>query len=148
MKAYKKSTFHKLYLIEPELYNKVLPLLNELDKNELLQLNQKHSEEEMGMEENIQNNLENVESPSYQQDQTNIVSNPSIQTNPDFIERSSPSIQENEVMDDVIPNSSPQYSSEYYPMNNKNLNLKPSNQRNLFLQTPGQLSTPQTISWR
>ena len=97
MKAYKKSTFHKLYLIEPELYNKVLPLLNELDKNELLQLNQKHSEEEMGMEENIQNNLENVESPSYQQDQTNIVSNSSIQTNPDFIERRSPSIQENEV---------------------------------------------------
>ena len=129
MKAYKKSTFHKLYLIEPELYNKVLPLLNELDKNELLQLNQKHSEEEMGMEENIQNNLENVESPSDQQDQTNIVSNPSIQTNPDFIERRSPSIQENEVMDDVIPNSSPQYSSEYYPMNNKNLNLKSSNQR-------------------
>ena len=128
MKAYKKSTFHKLYLIEPELYNKVLPLLNQLDKNELLQLNQKHSEEEMGMEENIQNNLENVESPSDQQDQTNIVSNPSIQTNPDFIERRSPSIQENEVMDDVIPNSSPQYSSEYYPMNNKNLNLKPSNQ--------------------
>ena len=129
MKAYKKSTFHKLYLIEPELYNKVLPLLNELDKNELLQLNQKHSEEEMGMEENIQNNLENVESPSYQQDQTNTVSNPSIQTNPDFIERRSPSIQENEVMDDVIPNSSPQYSSEYYPMNNQNLNLKSSNQR-------------------
>ena len=128
MKAYKKSTFHKLYLIEPEFYNKVLPLLNELDKNELLQLNQKHSEEEMGMEENIQNNLENVESPSYQQDQTNIVSNPSIQTNPDFIERRSPSIQENEVMDDVIPNSSPQYSSEYYPMNNKNPNLKSSNQ--------------------
>ena len=46
MKSYKKSTFHKLYLIEPELYNKILPLLNELDKNELLQLNQRHSEED------------------------------------------------------------------------------------------------------
>ena len=129
MKAYKKSTFHKLYLIEPELYNKVLPLLNELDKNELLQLNQKHYEEEMGIEENIQNNLENVESPSYQEDQINVVSKPLLQTNLDYIESRQPSIQENEIVDDIIPNSSPQYSSEYYPINTKNVNLKSSNQR-------------------
>ena len=119
MKSYKKSTFHKLYLIEPELYNKVLPLLNELDKNELLQLNQKHSEEEMGMEENIQNNMENSESNSYQEDQTN----------PNFVESRSPLIQENEIVSDVVPNSSPQYSTEYYPSNTKNGNLKSSNQR-------------------
>ena len=65
MKAYRKSTFHKLYLIEPELYYKILPLLNELDKNELLQLNQKHSEEEMVIEEKNRDNMEKVESNSH-----------------------------------------------------------------------------------
>ena len=69
MKAYKKSTFHKLYLIEPELYNKVLPLLNQLDKNELLQLNERYSEEdelfpldETHSEETITNDIENIKS--------------------------------------------------------------------------------------
>ena len=132
MKSYKKSTFHKLYLIEPELYNKILPLLNELDKNELLQLNQRHSEEdelfpsnqrpseeETGEDETSRNYVENVESnyPLYQENQT--------MSNADPIESRSPLIQEN----DVSVNFSPEYFSEDYPTNTKNLHSKVSNKQ-------------------
>ena len=117
MKGYRKSTFHKLYLIEPELYNKILPLLNELDKNELLQLNQKHSEEEMVIEETNRNNMENVESnsPSYQENQ--------IMTNGDSVRDRSSLLEENQIATTDV-NSSPQY-----PTNNKKLRLKTSNQQ-------------------
>ena len=117
MKGYRKSTFHKLYLIEPELYNKILPLLNELDKNELLQLNQKHSEEEMVIEETNRNNMENVESnsPSYQENQ--------IMTNGNSVGDRSSLLEENQIATTDV-NSSPQY-----PMNNKKLRLKTSNQQ-------------------
>ena len=35
-----KSSFHKLYLIDSEMYNRILPYLNEIDKQELNDLNQ------------------------------------------------------------------------------------------------------------
>ena len=116
MKAYKKSTFHKLYLIEPELYNKVLPLLNQLDKNELLQLNERYSEEdelfpldETHSEETITNDIENIKSthPSYQE-------NPTI-TSSDPAEAKSPFTQENSFQN---------HGSEYYPIRAKHLHTE------------------------
>ena len=73
MKAYKKSTFHKLYLIEPELYNRMLPLLNEIDKNELIQLNQEHLEDEISVQDSSYNNIDknNTESQLESQKMTN-----------------------------------------------------------------------------
>ena len=35
-----KSSFHKLYLIDAEMYNRILPNLNEVDKQELNDLNE------------------------------------------------------------------------------------------------------------
>ena len=71
MKNYKKSTFHKLYLIEPELYYKILPLLNDMDKQELSNLNDQHSEKEMSdfvekqkQEEQLESQLESNPSMS------------------------------------------------------------------------------------
>lgn len=58
MKSFKKQTFHKLYLIEPELYNRMLPLLNEIDKNELIQLNQEHLEEEISIPDSSYPNVD------------------------------------------------------------------------------------------
>ena len=57
MKSYKKSSFHKLYLIEPALYEKMLPLLNDVEKQEIIDLNEEHKDglvEEFG--ENTTNN--------------------------------------------------------------------------------------------
>ena len=45
MKSYKKSSFHKLYLIEPALYEKMLPLLNDVEKQEIIDLNEEHKDE-------------------------------------------------------------------------------------------------------
>ena len=36
-----KSSYHKLYLIDSEMFNRVLPHLNEVDKQELNDLNEK-----------------------------------------------------------------------------------------------------------
>ena len=44
MKSYKKSSFHKLYLIEPALYEKMLPLLNDVEKQEIIDLNEEHKD--------------------------------------------------------------------------------------------------------
>ena len=35
-----KSSYQKLYLIEEEMYNRILPLLNEVEKQELIDLNE------------------------------------------------------------------------------------------------------------
>ena len=127
MKAYRKSTFHKLYLIEPELYYKILPLLNELDKNELLQLNQKHSEEEMVIEEKNRDNMEKVESnsPSYQENQ--IMRNYDSVKDRTVEDRSS-LLEENQIENTDV-NSSPDYSIEEYPMKNRKLQLKTSHKQ-------------------
>ena len=37
-----KSSYHKLYLIDSEMFNRVLPHLNEVDKQELNDLNEKN----------------------------------------------------------------------------------------------------------
>ena len=39
MKSYKKSSCHKLYLIGPTLYEKMLPLLNDVEKQEIIVFN-------------------------------------------------------------------------------------------------------------
>ena len=38
-----KSQYEKLYLIQPEIYNRVVPKLNEVEKQELKDLNEKNS---------------------------------------------------------------------------------------------------------
>ena len=128
MKAYRKSNFYKLYLIEPELYNKILPLLNQLEKNELLQLNQKYSEGET-----VPNILENVESKSssLQENETisNVDSSPSPQTNSDFTQTGDLPFQENVMRNNDISDPYPQYSSEQYPVNAKRIRIKSSNQQ-------------------
>ena len=40
--AENKSSFDKLYLIQPEIYDRVLPYLNEIEKQELNDLNKKN----------------------------------------------------------------------------------------------------------
>ena len=40
---YPKNTFHKLYLIEKEMYDRILPQLNAVDKQEIVDLNKEHS---------------------------------------------------------------------------------------------------------
>ena len=45
MKPVQKSSFHKLYMIEEETYHKILPLLNEMDRQELLNLNEEYKDE-------------------------------------------------------------------------------------------------------
>ena len=42
---YSKSSFHKLYLIEKEMYDRILPYLNEVDKQEINDLNTEHRPE-------------------------------------------------------------------------------------------------------
>ena len=44
MKSYKKSSCHKLYLIGPTLYEKMLPLLNDVEKQEIIDLNEEHKD--------------------------------------------------------------------------------------------------------
>ena len=48
---YPKSTFSKLYLIEKEMYDKVLTQLNAVDKEELADLNAEHAPEYTSLEE-------------------------------------------------------------------------------------------------
>lgn len=45
MKPVQKSSFHKLYMIEEETYHKILPFLNEMDRQELLNLNEEYKDE-------------------------------------------------------------------------------------------------------
>ena len=45
MKSIQKSTFHKLFLIEAETYHKILPLLNKMERQELLNLNEDYKDE-------------------------------------------------------------------------------------------------------
>ena len=40
--AENKSSFNKLYLIESEMFNRILPHLNEVDKQELNDLNERN----------------------------------------------------------------------------------------------------------
>ena len=68
MKSIKKSSFDKLFLIEAETYHKILPLLNEMDRQELLNLNEDYKDEnEVNRKESIKdtsNSNENIiESP-------------------------------------------------------------------------------------
>ena len=53
-----KSQYKRLYLIQPEIYNRVLPKLNEVEKQELKDLNEKNSnfqEDEETLEEKDDN---------------------------------------------------------------------------------------------
>ena len=43
--SYSKSSFHKLYLIEKDMYDRILPYLNEVDKQEIDDLNMEHRPE-------------------------------------------------------------------------------------------------------
>ena len=40
--TYAKSAFHKLYLIDKEMYDRILPQLNNVEKQELDNLNNEH----------------------------------------------------------------------------------------------------------
>ena len=44
MKSYKKSSCDKLYLIRSTLYEKMLPLLNDVEKQEIIDLNEEHKD--------------------------------------------------------------------------------------------------------
>ena len=44
MKSYKKSSCDKLYLIGSTLYEKMLPLLNDVEKQEIIDLNEEHKD--------------------------------------------------------------------------------------------------------
>ena len=48
---YPKNTFHKLYLIEKEMYDRILPQLNAVDKQEIVELNAEHSPDYAATEE-------------------------------------------------------------------------------------------------
>ena len=48
---YPKNTFHKLYLIEKEMYDRILPQLNAVDKEEIVDLNAEHAPEYTANEE-------------------------------------------------------------------------------------------------
>ena len=41
--AENKSSFDKLYLIQPEMYDRILPYLNEVEKQELNDVNEKNN---------------------------------------------------------------------------------------------------------
>ena len=51
---YSKSTFHKLYLIDKEMYDRILPYMNEVDKQELNDLNAEHRPEYEDAEEVVE----------------------------------------------------------------------------------------------
>ena len=38
----RKSSFHKLYLIDSDMYNRILPHLNEVDKQEVNDINERN----------------------------------------------------------------------------------------------------------
>ena len=57
-----KSSYHKLYLIDSEMYNRILPHLNEVDKQELNGLNENNrSFEENQNDETFEQKNEDVE---------------------------------------------------------------------------------------
>ena len=57
-----KSSYHKLYLIDSEMYNRILPHLNEVDKQELNDTNEKNrSFEENKKEETFEQKNEDIE---------------------------------------------------------------------------------------
>ena len=118
MKSFKKTTFHKLYLIEPELYNRILPLLNEIDKNELIQLNQEHLEEEMGAEETTLSNIDNSKTESQKENQTMTNANTQTQV-----------LHENQTMRNIISDPSSEYSAKEQLNNGNSLRLKSSNKQ-------------------
>ena len=74
-----KSAFHKLYLIDVAMYEKCLPHLNEVDKQELKDLNDEHRPEYMAsndIEDIIPQESEEVSqviNSSEQMDENNIV---------------------------------------------------------------------------
>ena len=119
MKSFKKTTFRKLYLIEPELYNRILPLLNEIDKNELIQLNQEHLEDEMGVEDETSANVDENKTESQEGNQK--MTNEYTQTGV---------LQENQTMRNIISEPSSQHSSNEKPLENSNhLKLGRSNKQ-------------------
>jgi len=70
-----KSQYEKLYLIQPEIYNRVVPKLNEVEKQELKDLNEKNSnsnfqeDEETLEEKNGNNEGINVTEGNFQEDE-------------------------------------------------------------------------------
>ena len=70
--AENKSSFHKLYLIESEMFNRILPHLNEVDKQELNDLNERNR-----LFEDSQND-ETSEQKNEESEQINISSDPTL----------------------------------------------------------------------
>ena len=60
-----KTRFHKLYLIEPEMYDKILPKLDDIDRQEILDLNEENKPEyrpELDEVESVsEDNIDNIE---------------------------------------------------------------------------------------
>ena len=118
MKSFKKQTFHKLYLIEPELYNRMLPLLNEIDKNELIQLNQEHLEDEISVQDSSYPNIDknNTESQLENQKMTN-----------EYTHTRNP--EEDQTTRNIISEPSSQSLAEEQLENDNHLRLKTSNKQ-------------------
>ena len=125
MKSFKKTTFRKLYLIEPELYNRILPLLNEIDKNELIQLNQEHLEDEMGVEDETSANVDENKTESQEGNQK--MTNEYTQTGV---------LQENQTMRNIISEPSSQHSSKEPLENSNHLKLGRSNKQKKAKKIP------------
>ena len=70
--AENKSSFNKLYLIESEMFNRILPHLNEVDKQELNDLNERNR-----LFEDSQND-ETSEQKNEESEQINISSDPTL----------------------------------------------------------------------
>mgnify|MGYP000258513740 CR=1 FL=1 len=57
-----KSSFDKLYLIQPEIYNRIVPQLNEVEKQELNGINEKNApSEENRNDETFEQKNEDIE---------------------------------------------------------------------------------------
>ena len=67
MKYAQKSHFEKLYLIQPELYDKILPHLNPAEKNDVQDLNKEYNDETEG-NDFTQNNVEDNPDPQVSDD--------------------------------------------------------------------------------
>ena len=118
MKPFKKTTFHKLYLIEPELYNRMLPLLNEIDKNELIQLNQEHLEDEISVQDSSYPNIDKNNTESQLENQK--MTNEYTQTR---------NLEENQTTRNIISEPSSQSLAEEQLENDNHLRLKTSNKQ-------------------
>ena len=64
MKPSTKSSYEKMFLIDEQMYNKILPLLNEIDRQELVSLNNDHKSDDQKTIENRENDNPSIEESS------------------------------------------------------------------------------------